>query len=122
MFTRSKKLKGRSNSSFCQNLSKSQIDRFTLNFVIFVIGVNQLQKSPRGTRRNNPMTYVSGVIMSNQYNFALEFGYCGYGDHFWDILILEPIDKQHFGDENFSAVCMDSRLLNGWWAAKAASP
>jgi hypothetical protein len=37
-------LKGRSNSSFCQNLSKSQIDRFPLNFVFFVIGVNQLQK------------------------------------------------------------------------------
>jgi hypothetical protein len=42
--TRSEKLKGRSNSSFCQNLSKSQIDRFPLSFVFFVIGVNQLQK------------------------------------------------------------------------------
>jgi hypothetical protein len=43
-FTRSRKLKGRSNSSFCQNLSKSRIDRFPLNFVIFVIGANQLQE------------------------------------------------------------------------------
>jgi hypothetical protein len=33
-FTRSGKLKGRSNSSLCQNLSKSQIDRFPLNFVV----------------------------------------------------------------------------------------